>query len=585
MSSDSWQFMKWQRAIARYFFPYIHADRYYVVTLYVLRIVTIGANTLMIWMLGVAISQITSAEFGQLNQSLLIIAGIVVVNQAVQFVSAYLFQQVTLRFVDRVRGDLLTRIMHLSYPVINRFDKGDLLARLTGDVDSLLTFVVNAPMNAFTSTAVLLAYGSMLFWIDWRLALVAATMAPLFFLSQHFVAPKTGKAARRFTQEKARLLTVEEQTLQNLRGISAFNSEQTVRQKHQQQFDIARQWALKVRKIRILYNTFFTFLIYLAGVIVVYSGVSGIKSGDLTIGVLVSFLVYVRNLTGPVRNLARIPVQLQANHHPAERVMDILQLESAVADTHRDISLSVREGHVKFDNVSFHYPNHTEQIFSQFSVSIQAGETVALVGPSGSGKSTFASLLLRFYDPQQGTICIDDTDIKTVSLASLRDQISIVWQEPLIVDGPVRDNLILAKPGASAEQMTEACQSSFAWEFLEKHQGLDTIIGTNGINLSVGQTQRLAIAQAFLRDTPILILDEASSALDSHSEQMIVEALQLLRQNRTTLVIAHRFSSIRMADRIFYFHGDGTVTTGTHNELMAQLTEYKRAVSWQGAPT
>ena len=208
MSGKGWRFVVWQRAIARYFFPYIKADRYFLITLYFLRIVTIAANTLLIWMLGVAISQITNADFEQLNRSLLIIAGIVIFNQAVQFINAYTFQKVTLRFVDRVRGALLTKIMLLSYPLMNRFDKGDLLARLTGDVDRLLTFVINAPLNLFSSIVVLVAYGAMLIWIDWRLALIAATMAPLFFLTQCCAAPKTGIASGQFTREKAKLLNI-----------------------------------------------------------------------------------------------------------------------------------------------------------------------------------------------------------------------------------------------------------------------------------------------------------------------------------------------------------------------------------------
>jgi len=213
---------------------------------------------------------------------------------------------------------------------------------------------------------------------------------------------------------------------------------------------------------------------------------------------------------------------------------------------------------------------------------IHAGESVALVGPSGTGKSTSAALLLRFYDPQEGSVSIDDIDIKTVSQTSLRNQISIVWQEPFFINGSIKENLLLARSDASDEQMINACKSSFSWDFVKDlEDGLDTIIGANGINLSVGQMQRLAIAQAFLRDTPILILDEASSSLDSHSEKMIVEALQSLRKNRTTLIIAHRYSSIRTANRILYFHGTGTVTSGTHEELMRDNADYKDAVNWQ----
>jgi len=337
-----------------------------------------------------------------------------------------------------------------------------------------------------------------------------------------------------------------------------------------------------MRKIGMLYNSFFTFLLYFAGVVVVYSGISSIQFGELAVGVLVSFLVYIRNLAASVRGIARIPIQMQNNRAAAERVMEVLRTDSAVKESDTNVELKISAGEVAFHEVSFAYPKSIEQVFSHFSALIHAGESVALVGPSGTGKSTCAALLLRFYDPQEGVISIDGVDIKSVSQTSLRNHISIVWQEPFFINGSVKENLLLARSDATAEQMISACKSSFSWEFVnDLEDGLDTVIGANGINLSVGQIQRLAIAQAFLRDTPILILDEASSALDSHSEKMLVEALQSLRHNRTTIIIAHRYSSIRTANRILYFNGNGTVTSGTHDELMLHNADYKDAVNWQ----
>jgi ABC-type multidrug transport system fused ATPase/permease subunit len=262
--------------------------------------------------------------------------------------------------------------------------------------------------------------------------------------------------------------------------------------------------------------------------------------------------------------------------------MDVMSMPGSVQEVQAAAPIRIQDGGIAFQNVSFTYPQGAKPVFSNLSIDIRPGESVALVGASGSGKSTFAALLMRFYDPQHGAIRIDDTDIKTVSLASLRKQISIVWQEPFIVDGSIKENLLLARPDATAEQMLDACKSSYSWEFIEEmEQGLDTMIGTDGVSLSVGQKQRLAIAQAFLRDSPILIFDEASSALDSYSERMIVEALQTLRKNRTTLLIAHRFSSIRTVERILYFNASGSITTGTHDELMTLNEDYKQAVHWQ----
>ena len=243
----------------------------------------------------------------------------------------------------------------------------------------------------------------------------------------------------------------------------------------------------------------------------------------------------------------------------------------------------MKQGQIEIDDVSFAYPQGSS-ILHNANLTISEGETVALVGPSGSGKSTLATLLLRFYDPQKGRILIDGQDLREVNIASIREHVAVVWQESFILNDTIQANLQMAKPDASEKELRAACQRSYAWEYIENlPDGLQTVLGAGGTELSGGQKQRLAIAQAFLRDAPILILDEASSALDSHSEQVIVQALDALREKRTTLLIAHRHSSIRSADRVVYFESDGSLTAGRHDELVAQHTQYREAVEWQTA--
>ncbi|MGD8560028.1 MAG: ABC transporter ATP-binding protein [Gammaproteobacteria bacterium] len=578
------QLFKTTRAVRAYVAPYLRQDNSYILLMCVLLLGITAANTAMIWFLGSAVNHLTGGAFELLTRTLGWLAAIVVINQIMQFIYLYTFQWVYLRFVARIRKAMLLHIMQFSYPIAERFQKGDMMARITSDIDRLLTFVLDAPLNLLSHLLVLVVYVAMLFWIDWQLALAALCLAPMFYLLQRYLAPRKGKAATRYYQRNGDLMAFEEQALGNLRGISSFTVERKVSGKHHSVFDIARHWLLKMRAIDIAYDRLFAVLIYLSGVIIVYLGMGQIESGRLMVGTLVSFIVYLGYLSIPVRGIALIPIQLQGDTGAAFRVREVFESRSLIQESPAAGDLVVPQGKITFDDVHFAYQPEGRPVFAGISQRIEAGECVALVGPSGSGKSTFANLLLRFYDPQQGTITVDGTDIKTVTLASLRSNIAIVWQEPFFINDTIRENLRLAKENATEQQMIDACMASFAWEYIEKlDNGLDTMIGTSGVSLSVGQFQRLAIAQAFLRDAPILLLDEASSALDSHSEQMIMEAIAKLRQNRTTLIIAHRYSSIRSADRVLYFNGDGTISAGRHEDLLEQHAGYQQAVQWQTA--
>lgn len=544
------QLLKTTKAVRKYVAPYLREDNIYIVLMCLLLVGITVANTVMIWLVGSAVNQLTNSEFNQLGLILLWLAAIVVINQSLQFAYFYIFQWVYLRFVARIRKATLLHIMQSSYPIVNKFKKGDMMARITSDIDRLLTFILDVPLGFLSHILVLIFYVAMLFWIDWKLALVALCLAPLFYLLQHILAPRKGRAAQNYYKRNGELMAFEEQVFGNLRGISSFTVENRISDKHHSVFDIARYWALKMRVIDILYDRLFAVLLYITGVIIVYMGISNIEAGQLLVGTLISFIVYLGYLSVPVRGIAQIPIQLQGDLSAAQRVMELLDFQSPVNSNRDADELKARQGSIRFDNVHFTYHGQNKKVFNGVSAVIKAGECVALVGPSGSGKSTFANLLLRFYDPQQGEISIDGTDIKTVTLNSLRNNIAIVWQEPFFINNTIRENLRLAKVDAREDEMISACKNSFAWEYIEKlEEGLDTLIGTQGVNLSAGQFQRLAIAQAFLRAAPILILDEASSALDSQSEQLIVEALGRLRRERTTLIIAHRYSSIRAADR------------------------------------
>jgi ATP-binding cassette subfamily B protein len=322
-------------------------------------------------------------------------------------------------------------------------------------------------------------------------------------------------------------------------------------------------------------------LVYLPALVAVFVGLHDVQSGVLGLGALVSFLVCLGYLAGPVAGFAHFPMECQANVAASERLRAVLNATPTVIERRDARPLRAARGALEIAGLHFTYPGG-RRVFAGIDLAIEPGETIALLGPSGVGKSTLAKLLLRFHDPDAGAIRIDGQDLRDVTLASLRAQVAIVWQEAFLLSATIRANLHLARPSADETELRAACEASQAWEFIERlTHGLDTRIGAGGVELSGGQRQRLAIAQALLRASPILILDEATSALDSHAERALVDALEQAHHRRTMLVIAHRHSTARRADRIVYLNGDGTISVGRHQQLLASHRDYAQAVEWQ----
>jgi len=398
---------------------------------------------------------------------------------------------------------------------------------------------------------------------------------------QKLFAPAKHRAAEQFYHHNGRLLGFEEQALANSRGISNYTAEGFVRRWHQKVFERARYWATRDRNIDVAYGTTFAFLIYLTGLIIVLLGVDGIREQRFGIGHLVSFMLYLGYLTVPTRGLADILFQAFGGLGAVARIQALFQCRPLTQAAAGAPALDLTAGRIELTGLQFGYPGKTS-LYHGLDLQIDGGTTVAIVGPSGAGKSTLAYLLDYYYPLSGGSITIDGQDVAQVATDSLRRAITIVSQEPFLLNDSVRANLLMVRPDASDEQIQTACRDSFALEFVEKlPQGLDTEIGSGGVDLSAGQQQRLSLAQAFLRDTPILVMDEATSALDSHSEQQVIQAMQRLRRGRTTLLIAHRYSSIQTADQVIYLNGDGTAAQGSHEALMIEHTGYREAVQWQ----
>lgn len=548
---------------------------------YLSIVIAVITNTAMIWLIGEPFTLLQQSRYDEVVSALMLFAAVVVVNQATQLVGGLLSNYIGYRTIGRIRNDILERALYLSFPVVNKLSRGDILARLSTDVDKVKAVVFDALLFISSHLLTLSIYVFMLFWIDVKLALWALALSPLYIAHQRIFAPYKRTAVEQFLENNGKLLSFEEQALANSRGISNYTAESYLTKLHKLVFEKARYWITRERNIDTYFAVSFTFMIYITGLVIVLLGVEGIQANRFSIGQLVSFLLYLGYLTVPTRGIAEIAFQSMGSIAAAQRIQHIFQAQPIVNEIANVGELHISKGQIKIKNVSFAYGD-APCIYRDLDLNISGGETIALVGPSGSGKTTLSNLIARYFDPQNGTFSIDGQNLRDVALPSLRRHITIVSQEPFLLSDTIRANLLMVKPEATEAQIMEACKNSFAWEFIEKlPNALDTVIGTGGVELSTGQQQRLSLAQAFLRDTPILILDEATSALDSYSEQMVIEAVQRLRQSRTTLIIAHRYSSIKNADRVVYFNGDGTVTTGNHEELMRTHKGYREAVQWQ----
>lgn len=565
----------------RRFFKFTSVDRWWVLLTGMLVIATTIGNTIMIWLLGKPFNLLQQGDFDAIARILLWFVLLILVNFVLSASMTILSAWIGMRYIGRLRNTLFTRILTLSYPVAGRYSKGDLLARLSNDVSQAQELAIGMPLQIVSNLFTAVFYVAMLFWIDTRLALLALAFTPLLLIPQYFFAPRKRRISQQFYNQNGKILALEEDSLGNLRGVSSFNAENIVSRMQQRVFDKFLLWGMRDRWLSVFFSSSFSLLIYLPAVVVVFMGIKDIQSGAIAIGQLVSFMLYLGYLSVPVRGLAQIPFQSQGAVAACDRLVELLEIPPQVRERTAANPLRVNRGVIGITNLHFAYPDGTA-VFTGINLTIEAGETVALVGPSGSGKSTLVRLLMRFYDPNTGGIRIDGQELRDVSLASLRQNISVVWQDPFLINDTLRANLHLVRPDAPEDELISACQASHSWDFIVSlEKGLDTIIGAGGIDLSTGQRQRLALAQAFLHAAPILILDEASSALDSQTEALLVQSVGRIRRGRTTLIIAHRLAAIRAADRIIYFNGDGSITIGDHMQLLEQHPGYRQAVRWQ----
>ncbi|MFT7606558.1 MAG: ATP-binding cassette subfamily B protein [Saprospiraceae bacterium] len=472
-----------------------------------------------------------------------------------------------------VRKALYEKLISLPVVFYEKSRVGELISRVTGDVEKLES-AFSIVIAEFVRQLILLVAGIIFLGITTpKLALIMLATIPLIVIGGFFFGKYIRKLSKERQNELADTNIVLSETLSSINAVKAFTNEFFESVRYGNTMGNMVNIALRYARGRAIFSVFIVVVFFGGLIFIIWQGALMIQSGEMTAGELVSFVTYTSVIGASIAGLANFYTQILGALGATERVREILDMEGeiVIADSKEDLKTRFH-GDIKYDNVQFSYPTREDiQVLKGLSFEIKRGQKVALVGPSGSGKSTIVQLLLRFYELNGGDIYIDNKNIKDYNLTQVRKNMAIVPQEVMLFGGTIRENILYGKPNATDDEVIEAAKKSNSWEFISTFpEQLETIVGERGVKLSGGQRQRIAIARAILKDPAILLLDEATSSLDAESERVVQDALNLLMEGRTSIIIAHRLATIREVDCIFVIDKGRIVEKGTHDELSAK---------------
>ena len=510
-----------------------------------------------------------------INAIALVMLGLILIHATLAFFQVSSMVKIGQNAVADLRRDTYARLICLPMTFFGQRRVGELNSRLSADLTQIESTLIMVAPQLLRQILLLLGSVVLIMATSGRLGLIMLSSIPPVVILAVVFGRQLRKNSRETQDKLAETSIVVEETFQGIFNVKAFVNEAYEIARYTQKMDAFVQVATKGAKLRGAFMAFIVFALFSCIVVVLWSGASMLQTGHITTGQMTRFAMYTVFVAGAVGQFADLYSQIQKALGATQRVRDLLQEQPEFPVTLASASSTAGEplrGEVEFRDVHFRYATRPEvEVLKGISFDVKRGEKIALVGPSGAGKSTIISLLLRFYDPQPGEILMDGKPATDYPLAWLRNQMSIVPQEALLFGGSIFENIAYGRPGATEAEVIEAAKQAHAHEFIAPFpEGYQTLVGERGVKLSGGQRQRVAIARAILKNPKILILDEATSSLDSESERLVQLALDQLMENRTTFMIAHRLATVRRADRILVIQDGKLVESGTHAELNQQ---------------
>jgi subfamily B ATP-binding cassette protein MsbA len=529
----------------------------------------IGSQPLPGWAASMVNSTFGPDKWAILHFAVITALVVAAFGAAAAYTESFLTTQIGQWIMRDLRQALYHHIQRLSLSYYDRHKTGDLISRVTSDVDAIQSFVSSSLLGMLIDVITLVGIIAVMFYFNWHFTLIALAVAPLLFWEVYSLTRRIKQATREVRKKEGEVVSVVQETLSSIRVVKAFAREDYEEDRLDKETLESINLTLRARRFKAMLSPMVDVIVAVGTCLVLWYGAGLVLKGQLTAGSLIVFLLYLGKLYKPMRDLSKMTDTASRALIGAERIKEIIKTEEQSDDAPGALIAPRFKGEIEFEGVNFSYRDD-RTVLKNVNFHVRPGEFAAFVGPTGAGKSTIINLIPGFYLPKQGRVLVDGIDIREFTTKSLREQISFVLQETVLFRASISQNIAYGKPDASRSEIVRAARLANAHEFIEQMpEGYETLVGERGVTLSGGQRQRIAIARAIIRNSPILILDEPTSGLDASAEKIVMEALERLMQGKTTLMIAHHLETVQKADVIFVMEHGRIIDSGIHSELLA----------------